>query len=145
MWLLSSKDSLLMKDFIGSKTKDFFLKIPSAKNLARQNETARAVQFQEVGLHFTTDVKAESNERRIQAFFVILSGPPPRFDYQQVALLLVMFLPKGKLSLSKPVAMYFYFKTHRFTNPFTIRLPFIASFLRISKKYFPEFRWLIFR
>ncbi len=93
-----------MKDFIGSKIRDLFLKIPLAKNLARQKFISeftlgviksRNVQFKEVGLHFTTDAKVESNERRIQAFFQDFE-----FDYQQVALLLVMFLPKGKLSLS---------------------------------------------
>ena len=93
-----------MKDIIGSKIKNLFSKIPLAKNLARQTFISeftlgviksRNVQFKEVGLHFTTDAKVESTERRIQAFFKDFD-----FDYQQVAILLIMFLPKGKLSLS---------------------------------------------
>ena len=85
-------------------SQNLFSEIPLAKNLARQNFISeftlgviksRNVQFKEVGLHFTTDSKVESNERRIQAFFKDFE-----FDYQQVAILLVMFLPKGKLSLS---------------------------------------------
>lgn len=93
-----------MKDFISSKIRDLFLEIPLATNLARQKFISefifgliksRNVQFKEVGLHFTTDAKVASNERRIQAFFKDFE-----FDYAQVALLLVMFLPKGKLSLS---------------------------------------------
>ena len=93
-----------MKNIIGSKIKNLFSEIPLAKNLARQNFISeftlgviksRNVQFKEVGLHFTTDSKVESNERRIQAFFKDFE-----FDYQQVAILLVMFLPNGKLSLS---------------------------------------------
>ncbi|PWK26127.1 hypothetical protein LV89_02147, partial [Arcicella aurantiaca] len=90
-----------MKNIISSKIKNLFSEIPLAKNLARQTFISeftlgiiksRNVQFKEVGLHFTTDSKVESNERRIQAFFKDFE-----FDYQQVAILLVMFLPKGKL------------------------------------------------
>jgi len=93
-----------MKNIIVSKLKNLFLEIPLAKNLARQTFISeftlgviksRNVQFKEVGLHFTTDSKVESTERRIQAFFKDFD-----FDYQQVAILLVMFLPNGKLSLS---------------------------------------------
>ncbi|MEA5261067.1 hypothetical protein VB264_24965 [Arcicella aquatica] len=93
-----------MKSFISSEIKKLLSKIPLAKNLARKRFISeftfgviksRNVQFKEVGLHFTTDSKVESNERRIQAFFKDFD-----FDYQQVAILLVMFLPKGKLSLS---------------------------------------------
>jgi hypothetical protein len=93
-----------MKNIIVSKIKSLFLEIPLAKNLARQTFISeftlgviksRNVQFKEVGLHFTTDSKVESTERRIQAFFKDFD-----FDYQQVAILLVMFLPNGKLSLS---------------------------------------------
>ena len=93
-----------MKNIISSKIKNLFSEIPLAKNLARQTFISeftlgiiksRNVQFKEVGLHFTTDSKVESNERRIQAFFKDFE-----FDYQQVAILLVMFLPKGKMSLS---------------------------------------------
>lgn len=93
-----------MKDFIDSKISDLFLMIPLAKNLARKKFISeftlgiiksRNVQFKEVGLTFTTDAKVASNERRIQSFFKDFE-----FDYRQVALLLVMFLPKGRLSLS---------------------------------------------
>ena len=93
-----------MKNIISSKIKNLFSQIPLAKNLARQTFISeftlgviksRNIQFKEVGLYFTTDSKVESTERRIQAFFKDFE-----FDYQQVAIVLLMFLPKGKLSLS---------------------------------------------
>ena len=104
MQFSSNKNSPLMKSIISSKIKNLFSQIPLAKNLARQTFISeftlgviksRNIQFKEVGLHFTTDSKVESTERRIQAFFKDFE-----FDYQQVAILLLMFLPKGKLSLS---------------------------------------------
>ena len=67
-----------MKNIINSKIKNLFSQIPLAKNLARQTFISeftlgviksRNVQFKEVGLHFTTDSKVASTERRIQAFF----------------------------------------------------------------------------
>lgn len=55
----------------------------------------RHVQFPELATELNDEVKEESNERRIQAFF-----KDSAIDYQQVALLLSMFLPKGKVILS---------------------------------------------
>jgi translation initiation factor RLI1 len=87
-----------MKNIISSKIKDIFLEIQLAKNLARQTFISefvfgviksRNVQFKEVGLHFTTTSKVESTERRIQSFFKDFD-----FDYQQVAILLIMFYPR---------------------------------------------------
>ena len=104
MQFSSNKNSPLMKSIISSKIKNLFSQIPLAKNLARQTFISeftlgviksRNIQFKEVGLHFTTDSKVASTERRIQAFFKDFE-----FDYQQVAILLLIFLPKGKLSLS---------------------------------------------
>ena len=104
MQFLINKNSRLMRNIIISKIKNLFSQIPLAKNLARQTFISeftlgviksRNVQFKEVGLHFTTDSKVASNERRIQVFFKDFE-----FGYQQVAILLIIFLPKGKLSYS---------------------------------------------
>lgn len=66
-----------MKFFISNEVKSLFSEIPLATNLARQNFISefplgviksRNVQFKEVGLHFTTELKVESTETRIQAF-----------------------------------------------------------------------------
>ena len=55
----------------------------------------RNVQFPELATELNDEVKEESNERRIQAFFKDVT-----IDYRKVALLLSMFLPKRKLTLS---------------------------------------------
>lgn len=55
----------------------------------------RHVQFPELATELNDEVKETSNERRIQAFF-----KDSAIDYQQVALLLTMFLPEGKVILS---------------------------------------------
>ena len=79
-------------------------KIPLAKNLARKKFISsfilglidsRKVQFQEIALHVKSEAQLESVERNIQSFFKDYD-----FDYQQVCLLLSLFLPKGKLTLS---------------------------------------------
>lgn len=56
---------------------------------------SRKIQFQEVALHIESTAKVESVERSIQSFF-----KDYEFDYQQVCVLLVMFLKRGKVSLS---------------------------------------------
>jgi len=60
-----------------------------------ENGAARAVQFQEVALHIPSTAKVESVERTIQSFF-----KDYEFDYQQVCVLLILFLRRGKISLS---------------------------------------------
>jgi hypothetical protein len=56
---------------------------------------SKKVQFQEIALHIESDARVESIERNIQSFFKDYD-----FDYQQVCMLLSLFLPKGKLTLS---------------------------------------------
>lgn len=56
---------------------------------------SRKVQFSELAISIPLDIKTSSIERRIQAFFKDVE-----FDYAKVCLLLVCFLPKGKLRLS---------------------------------------------
>jgi hypothetical protein len=95
---------LRMKRIIKDKVTELLDTIPLAKNLARKKFIAsfvlglvdsRKVQFSEVALHLESKAKFESIERNIQSFFKEFA-----FDYEQVCLLLVMFLPRGKLSLS---------------------------------------------
>lgn len=93
-----------MKRIIKDKVIELLGKIPLAKNLARKKFISsfllglidsRKVQFKEVAIHIESDAKHESVERNIQSFF-----KDYEFDYEQVCLLLLMFLPKGSLSLS---------------------------------------------
>jgi len=56
---------------------------------------SKKVQFQEIALHIDSPAKNESIERKIQYFF-----NDYEFDYEQVYLLLILFLPKGRVSLS---------------------------------------------
>ncbi|MFN4145319.1 MAG: IS4 family transposase [Runella sp.] len=93
-----------MKSIIRNKFIELLDKIPLAKNLARKKFISsfilglidsRKVQFNEIAIHIESTAKLESVERNIQSFFKDYD-----FDYQQVCLLLLMFLPKGKLSLS---------------------------------------------
>lgn len=79
-------------------------KVTLAKNKARKDFissfllgllNSRKVQFKEVALHIESDAKLASVERQIQGFFADFE-----FDYRQVCMLLCLFLPKGKLSLS---------------------------------------------
>ncbi len=56
----------------------------------------RSVQFIEVANHMSTQVKTESNLRRIQEFIANYA-----LDYEQIALLLCCFLPsKGQVTLA---------------------------------------------
>lgn len=93
-----------MKKIIRDEIIKILDKIPLAKNLARRKFISsfilgiidsRKVQFKEVALHIESEAKVESVERTIQSFF-----KDYEFDYEQVCLLLSLFLPRGKLSLS---------------------------------------------
>ena len=93
-----------MKRIIKDKVIELLDKIPLAKNLARKKFISsfilglidsKKVQFNEIAIHIESEAKLESVERNIQSFF-----KDYEFDYEQVCMLLVMFLPKGKLSLS---------------------------------------------
>lgn len=93
-----------MKIIITDKVTKILSKVPLAKNLARQKFitfflvgllNSRKVQFKEVALHIDSSAQLSSVERQIQAFF-----KDYEFDYAQVCLLLCLFLPNGKLSLS---------------------------------------------
>ena len=52
------------------------------------------MQFQGIALRIESGAKLDLVERNIQSFFKHYD-----FDYQQVCLLLLLFLPKGKLTL----------------------------------------------
>lgn len=93
-----------MKRIISDEVTKLLYKIPLAKNLARKKFISsflmgildsRKIQFEEVALHMASTAKVESVERNIQSFF-----KEYEFDYQQVCVLLVMFLKRGKVSLS---------------------------------------------
>ena len=93
-----------MKKIITSEVTKLLDIIPLSKNLARKKFISsfllglidsRKVQFQEVALHIESAAKLASVERNIQSFFKEVS-----FDYEQVCLLLMMFLSRGKVSLS---------------------------------------------
>ncbi|MFN7100782.1 MAG: IS4 family transposase [Flavobacterium sp.] len=93
-----------MKQIIRDEVIKLLDKIPLAKNLARKKFISsfilglidsRKVQFNEVAIHIKSSAKLESVERTIQSFFKEYD-----FDYEQVCMLLVLFFPKGKLSLS---------------------------------------------
>lgn len=93
-----------MKQYCCAEVTAIFDKIPIVKNLARQKFIVlfvlamiktRAVQFCEIAQELNDQVKASSNETRIQDFFREVE-----LNYEQVALLLAMFLPKrGKVTL----------------------------------------------
>ncbi len=93
-----------MKQYCCAEVTAILDKIPIVKNLARKKFIVlsvlamikpRSVQFCELAQELNEEVKASSNEVRIQDFFREVS-----LDYQQVALLLSMFLPKrGKVTI----------------------------------------------
>lgn len=93
-----------MKQYCCAEVTAILDKVPIVKNLARKKFIVlfvfamiktRSVQFCEVAQALNDEVKASSNEVRIQDFFREVS-----LDYEQVALLLAMFLPKrGKVTL----------------------------------------------
>jgi len=95
----------VMKKYFSTKIKEIFDKVEIVSNLARQKFIfsfvlglikSRKVQFCEVAEHLNTKTKAVCNEVRIQDFFRQVE-----LNYEQVALLLCLFLPrKGKVRLS---------------------------------------------
>lgn len=93
-----------MKDFCLVEVTGVLEKIPIVENLARKKfvilfvlamiKTIK-VQFCEIAQALNDKVKAESNETRIQDFFREVE-----LDYEQVVLLLALFLPRrGKVTL----------------------------------------------
>ena len=93
-----------MKEFCNDEITGIFDKIPIVENKARKKFVilfvlamikTRAVQFCEIAQSLNDKVKASSNEVRIQDFFREVE-----LNYEQVALLLAMFLPRrGKVTL----------------------------------------------
>lgn len=93
-----------MKEYCNAEITEILDKIPIVKNKARKKFVvlftlamikSRAVQFCEVAQELNAEVIASSNETRIQNFFRQVE-----LNYEQVALLLSMFLPKrGKVTL----------------------------------------------
>lgn len=93
-----------MKKYCNGEITSIFEKIPIVENLARKKFVilfvlamikTRAVQFQEIAQSLNDKAKATSNEVRIQDFFREVE-----LNYEQVALLLAMFLPhRGKFTL----------------------------------------------
>lgn len=55
---------------------------------------AKNVQLPQIAKHFNPQRSAQANERRLQAF---LTDFP--FDYQRIALLMILFIPRGRITL----------------------------------------------
>lgn len=77
--------------------------MPLATNLARQKcfvgavvglIQAKNVQIAQIAKGFNESRSNESNERRLQAFLTEYS-----FDYQQIARLMLLFIPRGRVTL----------------------------------------------
>jgi hypothetical protein len=92
-----------MKETIKAQVINILNIVPLAANLARKKFIAafllglidsRKVQFKEIAMHIDSEAKLESIERKVQSFFKEFT-----FDYDKVCLLLLMFLPKGKVDL----------------------------------------------
>lgn len=92
-----------MKDFLSSKVVKLLSSFAIVKHLSRQKCAiclilslirARQVQFQELALVFNDQVKEDSNERRIQAFF-----KEAYLEEDQIAFVLSLFLVFGKVDL----------------------------------------------
>lgn len=93
-----------MKQYCSAEVTAILDKVPIVKNLARKKFIVlfvlamiktRSVQFCEVAQALNDEVHVSSNEIRIQDFFREVS-----LDYEQLAILLAMFLPKkGKVTL----------------------------------------------
>lgn len=101
---IKNQSYFLMKEFCTDEITVILDKIPIVKNKARKKFVVlfvlamikmRAVQFCEVAQALNDKVKSSSNEVRIQDFFREVE-----LNYEQVALLLAMFLPRrGKVTL----------------------------------------------
>lgn len=96
--------SLGMHNILEDKVRETLSKVAIVKNLSRKKFIwqfikslirVRDVRFSEIATELNDSVKLDSNERRIQAFFERCV-----LDYDLVAILLVLFLPKGKVILS---------------------------------------------
>ena len=92
-----------MNKLFSAKIEKVLTCIPLVENLARKKFVSafilsliktKKVQFSELAYSLNDCVKMESNERRIQSFF-----EKQVLDFHQVAFLLCMFLPKGKIKL----------------------------------------------
>ncbi len=93
-----------MKQYCSAEVTAILDTVPIVKNLARKKFIVlfvlamiktRSVQFCEIAQNLNDKVKASSNETRIQDFFREVE-----LSYEQVALLLAVFLPrKGKVTL----------------------------------------------
>lgn len=92
-----------MNKLFSAKIEKLLTGIPLVENLARKKFVSafilsiikiKKVQFSELAYGLNDSVKIESNERRIQDFF-----EHKTLDFNQVALLLCLFLPKGKVKL----------------------------------------------
>lgn len=99
-----TKFSLGMIDILNDKVKETLDKVEVVTNLSRKKFfwqfiqgliKFRNVQFSEVATALNNDVKPASNERRIQAFFEKVE-----LNYEALSVLLCLFLPKGKVTLS---------------------------------------------
>lgn len=99
-----TKFSLGMASILDNKIKETLDKIAIVENLSRKKFlwqfvrgliSVRNVQFNEVATVLNDEAQVSSNERRIQAFFEKVE-----LNYEALAVLLCLFLPKGKVILS---------------------------------------------
>ena len=93
-----------MEKSINTKIEKIISKVNIVSNLARKKCLVsfilsiikmRKVQLSELATQFNDEVEKESNERHLSHF---LSSA--EIDYQQLAILLTLFLPRGKVCLS---------------------------------------------
>jgi hypothetical protein len=99
-----NQSDFLLQEYCNDKTTRILSKIPIVKNKARKRFVilfilemikTPAVQFQEIAQALNDEVKAKSNETRIQDFFREVD-----LDYEKVSILLTFFLPRwGKITL----------------------------------------------
>lgn len=99
-----TKFSLGMKDILNNKIKETLDKVEIVTNLSRKKflwqfikglMSVRNVQFNEIATVLNNEVQVSSNERRIQSFFEKVE-----LNYEALSVLLCLFLPKGKVTLS---------------------------------------------
>lgn len=93
-----------MTSILDNKIKETLDKIVIVENLSRKKLlwqfiqgliSVRNVQFNEVATALNNEVKISSNEHRIQSFFEKVE-----LNYEAIAVLLCLFLQKGKATLS---------------------------------------------
>lgn len=99
-----TKFSLGMASILEDKIKETLDKVEIVENLSRKKFlwqfikgliSVRNVQFNEVATRLNDSVKPASNQRRIEAFFEKVE-----LNYEALSVLLCLFLPKGKVTLS---------------------------------------------